>query len=344
MKRISRLLAVVCVLLALCACALAEEGLDLTRYNDVMNYIVEAQPMALDLGDTKFDIGQLRKLKDAMPEGAELHFNVFFRQTWIDSRGEIIDLDNSSKNTSEADLLWLLENMPNVTTVNLFNHREFTNEFMIPLMEQYPQITFGWQVRISSKYVVRSDATAFSTNKESSGKPDLTEKQFENLKYVPGLKAIDIGHNAVKDISWLRNFPELNILILADNQVSDISPLADLPELEYLEIFMNYVSDYSPLAGLENLRDLNVSYQLGHAFDEADLSVLDGLKLERFWCNHNGVTEEEAQRFRETHPDTLCDFSYSHSTADGWRESYKYGQFRRMFRERTWYPFERPEE
>lgn len=342
MKHLFCILAAACLLMTIISGALAAELPDLTNYNKVFKYIQEEKPMSLDMGDTKFSIDQLRKLKDAMPEGSEFHFNVWFRQTWIDSRGEIIDLDNSQKTTSEAELLWLLENMPNVRQVNLFNHREFSNDFMVPLMEKYPDVTFGWQVRVSSQYVVRSDATAFSTNKESSGKPDLTEKHFENLKYVPGLKAIDIGHNAVKDVSWLRYFPELNILILADNQISDISPLADLHELEYLEMFMNYVSDLSPLAGLENLRDLNVSYQLGYAFKDVDLSVLDGLNLERFWCNRNGISEEEQQRFKTANPETLCDFTGSHSTDHDWRKSYKYDQFRVMFRNRVWAPFTRP--
>ena len=341
MKRLYRLLTITCALLALTLCALAEEGPNLTRINDVLKYIQEQRPMALDMGETRFSISQLQKLEAAMPEGAEFHFTVWFCKSWINDLSDTLDLDNSKSQVSKAELGWLLAHMPNVTKVNVFNHRELNNSIIIPLMEQYPNVEFGWMVRIHSSYAIRSDATAFSTNKKVGTEPYLTEKNMELLKYVPGLKALDVGHNKIRDISWLQYFPEMNILILADNRIEDITPLADLHELEYLEIFMNNISDVTPLVGLENLRDLNLCR---NKLTHTDLSVLDGLNLERFWCTQAGVSAEAQQRFINANPETYCNFTIGSCTDDGWRESYKYAQFRTMFRDRAWFPFERPAE
>lgn len=336
-----RLFIILALLAALPLAAFAEAPVDMTRYNDVKAYIEEQQPLALDLGETKFSIKQLRQLQELMPEGSTFDFTVWFCQSWISSQSDTLDLDNSKKQVTEKELTWLVAHMPNLKKVNTFNHRELSNDIIIPLMEQYPDIEFGWMVRIHSSYVIRSDATAFSTNKHVGSGPYLTEKHMELLKYVPGLRAIDIGHNKVKDISWLRYFPNVNILILADNDIQDITPLADLHELEYLEIFMNDITDVSPLAGLTNLRDLNLCR---NKLTDTDLSVLDDLELERFWCTQSGVSKEARERFIAANPETYCNFTVGSCTDDGWRDSYKYDQFRVMFRNRVWAPFVRPEE
>jgi len=343
MKPMIRMLTMMLVLALVLPCALAENSNlpDLTRHSKVLQYIKEEQPMELDMGETKFSVKQLKQLKNAMPEGSTFKFTIWFCQSWISSESEVLDLDNSKKSVSEDELKWLLENMPNVKAVYSFKHRELHNDVIVPLMEQYPEIQFHWLVRISSKYRVRSDATAFSTQKKVGETPDLSEKSFENFKYVPGLRALDIGHNAVRDLSWLQYLPELRVLILADNKITDITPIAQLEHLEYLEIFMNSVSDVTPLAGLTNLRDLNLCRT---KLTNTDLSVLDGLELERFWCTQAGVSKEAQQRFIDANPETYCNFTIGSCTDHGWRDSYKYTQFRAMFKSGVWSDFVRPEE
>jgi len=103
---------------------------------------------------------------------------------------------------------------------------------------------------------------------------------------------------------------------------------------------MNDVTDLSPLAEVKALKDLNVSML---DLEHMDLSVLDELELERFWCHRSKVSEEQKERFIAANPETLCSFYYGHSTSNGWRESYRYKQFRTMFKNRTWTDFVRPE-
>jgi len=344
-KRLCCLLLVLLSLLLIPA-ALAQEDpqnpdIDLTRHSKVLKYIKENQPMYLNMGETKFSVKQLKTLKNAMPEGSTFKFTIWFCQSWIDSEGEVLDLDNSKAKITKEEFLWLLENMPNVREVYSFRHRELSNDLIPGLMEQYPHIKFNWIVRVSSRYYVRSDATAFSTQKKVGEEPMLSEKTFENLKYVPGLRALDIGHNSVRDLSWVQYLPELRILILADNKIRDYTPLAQLEHLEYLELFMNYSSDIAPLAQCKNLKDLNLCRL---ELKNVDLSVLDVLELERFWCTQAGVTPEEQERFIAANPETYCNFTIGSCTDHGWRDSYKYDQFRAMFKSGVWTEFVRPEE
>ncbi|MBE5803423.1 MAG: leucine-rich repeat domain-containing protein [Clostridiales bacterium] len=342
MKHFCRLLALTLAIAAVFTCAMAgENDLDKTKINKVEAYIQEEQPMEFDIGQTKFSVKQLKRLMASMPEGSTFRFTIWYCNSWIDSESEVLDLDNGKAKVTEDDLRWFLENMPNVKTVNSFNHRELDNKIIVPLMEEYPEIQFNWLVYISSKYRLRSDATAFSTQKKVGEKPDLTEKSFENLKYVPGLKALDIGHNAVKDLTWLQYLPELEVLILADNEITDITPIAQLEKLEYVELFMNNIKDVTPLAGLKNLRDLNLCRT---KLQDTDLSVLDGLELERFWCTQAGVSKEQQTRYIEANPETNANFTIGSCTDNGWRDSYKYKQFRAMFKNRTWADFVRPEQ
>ena len=72
-----------------------------------------------------------------------------------------------------------------------------------------------------------------------------------------------------------------------------------------------------------------------------DLTVLDGLnKLERFWCNMSRVPEKMQQKFISAHPDTLIMFDGTRSTDDGWRDHPRYTQYRDMFENFAWRPFE----
>ena len=341
LKHLCRALALVMIFALLLGCALAEDKpLDKKNYNKVMAYIKENQPMAFDMEQTKFSIKQLKKLMAEMPEGSTFNFTIWYCNSWIDNQSEILDLDNGKAKVTQDDLKWLIDHMPNVKEVYSFNHRELDNKIIVPLMEEYPEIKFNWLVAVTSKYRIRTDATAFSTQKKVGETPDLTEKHFENLKYVPGLRALDIGHNAVKDLNWLRHLPELRVLILADNNIKDITPIAQLQHLEYLELFMNNISDVSPLASMTSLRDLNLCRT---KLKETDLSVLDGLELERFWCTQANVSKEQQQRFIEANPETNCNFTIGSCTDNGWRDSYKYKQFRTMFKNRTWTDFVRPE-
>lgn len=326
-----------CLLLACLFCAgAALAAVDTSSYSSVIKYVQQEQPMALELGKTSFTFSQLRKIQDALPKGAVFSFEFFFCYNWIDAQGTVANLDKTSEKIYLSELYDMIALMPNLQEIVMVKHTHFSNNTYITLMETYPDIQFDWPVRINDYFTCPSNATAYSTNKAHT-EPFLKSREFANLQYIPGLKALDLGHNAITSLDFLLNFPDLHILILAGNNITDLSVLSQLTELEYLEIFMNEITDLSPLAGLTNLKDLNIV-----ANHISDLTPLDDIPLERLWCSRNSISAEEIARFCELHPDCVVDFETYDATGNGWRDSYKYEQFRDMFTTRVWRPFEEP--
>ena len=155
--------------------------------------------------------------------------------------------------------------------------------------------------------------------------------------------AIDLSHNQIDDLEFLKNLPKLRVLLLGDNQIEDISALADLHDLEYLELFKNKIKDVTPLMDLDNLIDLNLS----HNYTE-DLSPLAKLSnLMRLWIyNSNNysakdpIPKETVAELEEAMYGTYID-STSYSTLGGWREHPRYYVVFNMFHGRIeWLPWD----
>ncbi len=243
-------------------------------------------------------------------------------------------IDFGTKNVQNIDELCVfLDQLPALERVDMYASK-LTREQMDLLFERYPQIFFGWTVTIGD-HTVRTDITAFSTLHGSSPKPPHTSADFEKLKYCKNLLAIDIGHNWVEDISFLRHFPKLRVLILGRNRIRDITPLADLKELEYLELFSNYVRDYSPLTELTRLRDLNVKNN-----PCKDLSPLYQMTwLERFWAGcYVEIPRKQMKNMEAAIPG--CEFDWkSMPTAGTWRKHAHYDVIHEMFVSGVYIPF-----
>ncbi len=77
------------------------------------------------------------------------------------------------------------------------------------------------------------------------------------LSGLQGLKYLDLGGNAIKDLTPLSTMAleELNIW---DNDLTDVTPLAAIETLKRLSVNDNQISDFSPLSKLANLEALNV--------------------------------------------------------------------------------------
>ena len=187
------------------------------------------------------------------------------------------------------------------------------------LEELYPNVTFGWTLKIGDDHLVRTDATAFSTLHWSHSTPHPTE-EISLLRYCKNLRALDFGHNGVDDISWLTELPELRVLIIAVNRLTDISPLASLTKLEYLELFNNRITDLTPLTGLTHLMDLNIAYN--RISDYSPLYRMTWLK--RLWIakgsmEERGVPEDVVRELQRHLPACQIDWR-SKPTLGGWRE------------------------
>lgn len=275
------------------------------------------------------------QLVDARPD-LDFHWEVVFNGQKVDSDTVHLDLDKLERKVGVKTLIAALKAMPKLNQVTMYNYRYSVKE-METVLAAYPHITFDWTVRVGD-YLVRTDATAFSTLKGRQD-PRYTAKQLEPLKYCTKLEALDFGHNNVYDLSFLSYWPHLKRLIIIDSKkpVTDLTPLAELHELEYVELFMQDITDLTPLSNKPNLLDLNLCHN-----NVTDLTPLyTNTKLERLWISYNkNLTEEEVAAFKAAVPGCQVETVEYQSTGAGWREHPRYFIMAESFKTRMYVPFD----
>lgn len=212
------------------------------------------------------------------------------------------------------------------------------NEEMDALRSAFPEKGIVWSIK-TQHWTVRTDTTYFATWRimkyndegmitEAYGINENTNATLDWLGYCRDMVALDIGHNRVESIEFVRNMPHLKYFIIADNKVKDITPLEDCKELFYLEIFQNPIEDLSPLSGLPELRHLNMCNVRA-----TDLAPLDKLELERLYISENYLKTRGARQAKEhylsLHPE--CNFTIvakGDFTGSGWRTTETYREMR----------------
>ena len=79
------------------------------------------------------------------------------------------------------------------------------------------------------------------------------------LTAMADLEVLNLGDNAVDDVTALGSLENLRVLDLSGNAVSDLWPLAAVADLEVLNLGDNAVGDITALGSLEHLRVLDLS-------------------------------------------------------------------------------------
>ena len=251
-----------------------------------------------------------------------------------------LNLDKAGKKQYYKNVKPILAKYPNLKKVDMYTV-EVTRLQIEELVKLYPDVEFGWTMKLGDGHLVRTDATAFSTLHFSGAKVHGT-KELSMLRYCKNLKALDIGHNAVDDLTWLTELPDLRVLIVAINRLTDITPLASLKKLEYLELFNNQITDISPLKGLTHLMDLNIGFNR-----IADFSPLYELKgLQRLWIHkaenrngkENGISQKNIDALTKNLPNCRINYT-SMPSLGGWREHPHYDVIKEMFQGSEYIPF-----
>ncbi len=282
---------------------------------EILQYASWTQLRYVDATESR-EYEALRTLQEALPD---------CRVEWLyEFRGELYNsLDAAEwKLDSTEGLSEALRALPRVTKVDLLD-ASVTDAEKDALMAANPGVDFLWWVRFG-RWTVRSDIEIFSTLQGGTiYEPHYSSEAMAPLfKYCRHMKALDLGHNNLTDLSLLGTMNELQVLILADNPLlRDVSPLAELTELRYLELFScNRISDFSFLRSLTKLEDVN----LCHNYLLTDPSVFDGLEnLKVCWLRGVGFTDEQKTAFIEARPDVRVEFSVyldrQSATDGGWR-------------------------
>ncbi len=245
----------------------------------------------------------------------------------IDPSSVFIDLNN----TKIDDFDTFARNLELYTALEKIEMCDtgLTNEQMETLQQKFPKVEFIWKVHLGI-WSVRTDAVAFGVEIYKATKYErMTSEDIEVLKYCTKLQALDLGHQAIEDISVIGEYlTELRVLILVDNKIKDISPLANLKHLHYLEAFVNEIWDISPLKSCTELVDLNIGYNY---FLTAPV-LLELPLLERLWLVYSNLSDAELKSIADAHPECKIVTDDEDSVSSGWREHERYSAMIDMFR------------
>ncbi|MBR2786849.1 MAG: leucine-rich repeat domain-containing protein [Clostridia bacterium] len=245
----------------------------------------------------------------------------------VDSNTETLDLSNKTI----ADINGFKQTLrmfTNLKTLDMSN-TNLSNEELGSLREAFPNVRIDWVVHLG-KWSLRTDAVAFSVLVTQFDYRRMTSADIQVLKYCTELQALDLGHQAIEDISVIGEYlPNLRVLILADNKIKDISPLANLVHLHYLELFMNDITDVTPLASCTELVDLNICFN--YRFSNVD-GILNLPKLERLWLISDRISSESYRLIRQTYPNVTLVTTGTGSTGSGWRSHERYFTMIDMYR------------
>ena len=288
------------------------------------------------LGPEPLPAADYAALKEAFPE-TEIAARVMLCDTEIDPMAEELILNDRPMTDTEA-LRELIGVMPQLKKVELCN-AGLSDAEMETLCAQYPDVDFIWLITFGGgRFTVRTDLVSFSTLRTHFGEVQhrFTDEELAPLfRYCRHLRALDLGHNYIRDITPVGELKELRILILGDNPyLEDFSPLGSLTELEYLELFNSHIDyDFSFLYNLHKIRYLNLSYF--SALD--DIAYIDGMpELKMFWLRGTAIPDETAAEYEAQRPEVLfhygnCGWEAS-ATCHGWRKTETNILVRTLFR------------
>lgn len=302
----------------------------------LLNGLSQLEKMeSLTLEACEYEPAQLIKIRSAFPD---VEFCASFR--WRNQRFDTAASEAVLKG-GKLNLRMVRQFLDVMTGLQKLDIQDvrFSLQSMQELLRDYPQIDFLWKVPISGQQRVRIDVTAFSTLNGSNSERLTDEYLSECLVYMPNLLALDLGHNSIDDVGFLKLYPELKVLILADNRLGteDVQTIAECcPELEYLELFMNDITDLSALTKLKKLKHLNICRN-----EIEDVSpLLEMSQLERCWISRNRFPKEQREWLIERMPGTVFEFDVDSSTDGGWRKgSAEYAVIYEMFHSYTYIPF-----
>ncbi len=281
----------------------------------------------VDLGQLPLTVFEAAELKADCPK-ADFIWSFMLYQRELSTLDTEVDL-TGCRIGDEEELRLALTLFVSNPTVDL-SFCSLSYDRLALLRENTDSAMVVWTIKFK-RWRLRTDAVAFSTWQKDPPDVPLTSEDVDGIRYCTELVALDLGHNEIRDISFLEPLKNLKILILADNLIRDISVLRGLDKLMYVELFLNYIHDLSPLANKDTLLDLNLCY---NRFDSVDISpILTCKKLERIWICANDLPEEQIQAIREAFPNGEFDFTSVSCTNLGWRDHPRFKALKRMLKE-----------
>jgi len=110
-------------------------------------------------------------------------------------------------------------------------------------------------------------------SKEAQRTISIIEKKYDidwnDKEALANLNTLDLSHNQIIDISFLKHLTNLNYLDLSENRIVDISFLKDLKNLRHLYLYKNKIKKFP-----KELLDLNLELKFGWS-DNSCINLYD---------------------------------------------------------------------
>lgn len=280
----------------------------------------------VDIGECGYTLEEINSLRSAFP-------NLHFRWT-VELLGKIFSSDSTEidlsgiKMTDTSAVEAALPSLPNLKKV-IMSDCGFSDEEMDALNQRYEDIRFVWTIYFRT-FSMRTDAKEWIAAKYDNWVM-LQDADIRCFRYCTDLEALDLGHMAIKDLSFVQYMPHLKYLVVVESFISDLTPLAQCKELKYLEVFQCPIVDLSPLLEVKSMEDLNICYiwiPTELAFEQ--LSQMTW--LQRLWFCGTWFTEAQKQELQEKIPDCEMDMRWgAESTGGTWRKHEHYYEMRDAF-------------
>ena len=281
----------------------------------------------IDVKDTSLSEEQGNALCDRFPTVA-VRREITLNGEPFDSFAPSLDFSGAEIASYEA-FSDALQYFPALTRLEMHDC-SLSNEQLATLRDRYPDVKVVWTVHMK-QWSVKTDATAFSTLQYGYNTNRLRSDEAQVLQYCTDLIALDLGHNDITDLEWMRPLTNLQILILGDSKkLKNIEVLGTLPKLKYVELFMTAVEDLTPLANLSELLDINLCFT--NISDPTPL--LSCRKLERIWLGKktaDRIKKEGVAMLTDAFPNAEFDLVSEGSTGRGWRTHPRYYAMYSMF-------------
>lgn len=263
----------------------------------------------------------LAKLRAALPE---CEMDWVYELNGVEYPGDTEELTVETLDGLEDALRYL----PDIRFVDMLAC-EVTTDDIDRYMEINPDADYLWWVKFG-RWVVRSDIQIFSSMRTSDNHYYTNEELYPLLHYCKKMRALDLGHNALTDLTDIGNMTDLQVLIIADNEyLTDLSPLKNLDKLYYLEMFLCInITDFSGLDGMVSMEDMNCRY-CRYLDDPSFLANMPNLRM--LYCANTGLG------LREIAPYRIEGCSYETASEDyssvyhGWRATDRNIAIRHLF-------------
>lgn len=263
----------------------------------------------------------LAKLRAALPE---CEMDWVYELNGVEYPGDTEELTVETLDGLEAALRYL----PDIRFVDMLAC-EVTTDDIDRYMEINPDADYLWWVKFG-RWVVRSDIQIFSSMRTTDNHYYTNEELYPLLHYCKKMRALDLGHNALTDLTDIGNMTDLQVLIIADNEyLTDLSPLKNLDKLYYLEMFLCInITDFSGLDGMVSMEDMNCRY-CRYLDDPSFLANMPNLRM--LYCANTGLG------LREIAPYRIEGCSYETASEDyssvyhGWRATDRNIAIRHLF-------------